>query len=230
MAALQILAMPLGIAVVCALPSGQIHRFHHVPKPPRRSTRLGVQGVSWPRCAVPGQGLSAASLRLAHTGQLKRATTWICRPSDSDSAIGVASGERKRSTSAPTLLPSSVGRLCLRSAAPLVPNCSSAPQLAPTSSPAPWCASASRGGRPTRPAHPACCRAGQAWARPRGVRSATPMRDTPGAAQQSRDCSIASTWASVNLKPAAMGRSDSSPQSAPSGSTAHRRWVTARLA
>ena len=36
MAALQILAIPLGIAVVCALPSGRIHRFHHVPKPLRR--------------------------------------------------------------------------------------------------------------------------------------------------------------------------------------------------
>jgi hypothetical protein len=30
MAALQILAIPIGIAVVCALPSEQIHRFHFV--------------------------------------------------------------------------------------------------------------------------------------------------------------------------------------------------------
>jgi hypothetical protein len=39
MAALQFLAMPLGLAAVCALPSGRIHRFHHVPKPLRRRTR-----------------------------------------------------------------------------------------------------------------------------------------------------------------------------------------------
>ena len=38
MAALQMLAIPAGIAVLCALPSTRIHRFHHVPKPLRRST------------------------------------------------------------------------------------------------------------------------------------------------------------------------------------------------
>ena len=38
MAALQILAMPAGIAAVCALPSGRMHRFRHVPKSPWRGT------------------------------------------------------------------------------------------------------------------------------------------------------------------------------------------------
>ena len=37
-AALQILAMPLGIAAVCALPSGRMHRLRHVPKPLCRCT------------------------------------------------------------------------------------------------------------------------------------------------------------------------------------------------
>jgi hypothetical protein len=43
MAALQILAIPSGIAVVCALPSGRIHRFHHVPKPLRRRTSAAFE-------------------------------------------------------------------------------------------------------------------------------------------------------------------------------------------
>jgi hypothetical protein len=41
MAALQMLAIPMGIAALCALPSTRIHRFHHVPKPLGRGTGGG---------------------------------------------------------------------------------------------------------------------------------------------------------------------------------------------
>ena len=42
MATLQTLAMPSGIAVVCALPPNRIHRFRHVPNPLHRRTRMDL--------------------------------------------------------------------------------------------------------------------------------------------------------------------------------------------
>ena len=53
MAAFQILAMPSGIAVVFALPSGRIHRFHHVPKPLRRGTSLRARSTTSSRLPNP---------------------------------------------------------------------------------------------------------------------------------------------------------------------------------
>ena len=69
---------------------------------------------------------------LLHTGQLKRACTWNWRPLFMCTGTGVATGERKASTSAPTVVPSKVVSVCMRSAAPLKASCSSAPRLAPT--------------------------------------------------------------------------------------------------
>ena len=60
---------------------------------------------------------------------------WKWRPKLVCTGIGVASGLRKRSTSAPTAVPKSEGRLCWRSAAPDKPSCSSALRLAPTMRP-----------------------------------------------------------------------------------------------
>jgi hypothetical protein len=50
-------------------------------------------------------------------------------------ASGVASGERKRSTSDPTLVSNNDSSDCMRNVAPLIPNCSSALRLAPTMRP-----------------------------------------------------------------------------------------------
>ena len=87
------------------------------------------------RCAAAGAGSllpASASARLLQTGQLKRAWMWNCRPLLRCTGSGVDSGERNRSTSADTVVPNSVVRLFMRSAAPLRPSCSSAPRLAPT--------------------------------------------------------------------------------------------------
>ena len=78
---------------------------------------------------------AAAAVTSLQTGQLKRACRLSDRPDPVCTAIGVAKGERKRSTSAPTVVPSSDTRLCKRSAALDRPSNSSALRLAPTMRP-----------------------------------------------------------------------------------------------
>ena len=110
--------------------------------------------ITWPAAGAPGPAARAggvssragaavppsaaaplppmASARLVHTGQLKRASRWKLRRWPSAWPAGVASGLRKRSTRALTVVPNSVVSVCMRMAAPDRPNCSSAPRLAPT--------------------------------------------------------------------------------------------------
>jgi diacylglycerol O-acyltransferase / wax synthase len=75
MAALQMLAIPSGIAVLCALPSTRIHRFHHVPKSLCRSTSIaGLFDTDRRMKQLPGLDASFLHLETAqmpmHVGAL----------------------------------------------------------------------------------------------------------------------------------------------------------------